>query len=158
MIKEEGDLIMFLFFLGQFSDSIQGGMGSVQGVTFSDIRMSRVRYPIIIDQYYCNPTRNCRNQTSAVAVSGITFEDIRGTYTDKPVLFACSDSVPCTDITVSGVDLHPAQQQASRHDEQLQEPLCWQIFGQWTSGPQIGCMQDGKPSTYDRVRSNINLC
>lgn len=138
---------------------IQGGAGSVQGVIFSNIQMSRVRYPIIIDQYYCDVNKDCRNQTSAVAVSGITYENIRGTYTEKPVLFACSDSVPCTGITASGINLKPSQQQGHRN-ERLQEPLCWQIFGEWTpsANPQIGCMQEGKPSTYDLIRSNLNLC
>ncbi|PKI47488.1 hypothetical protein CRG98_032078 [Punica granatum] len=140
----------------------QGGMGSVQGVTFSDIRMSRVRYPIIIDQYYCDKGKDCGNQTSAVAVSGITYENIRGTYTDMSILFACSDSVPCTDITLNGVDLQPVQQNGhGHHHHHIHEPLCWQVFGEWTptKAAQINCsLQAGKPSGYNRVLLNLNLC
>ncbi|OWM76071.1 hypothetical protein CDL15_Pgr009717 [Punica granatum] len=142
----------------------QGGMGSVQGVTFSDIRMSRVRFPIIVDQYYCDKGKGpCSNQTSAVAVSGLTYENIRGTYTDMSILFACSDSIPCTDITLNGIDLQPVQQKKGhgRHHRHIHKPLCWQVFGEWTQpkAPQMDCnVQAGRPSTYDKVRSNLNMC
>ncbi|KAK4786206.1 hypothetical protein SAY86_002895 [Trapa natans] len=139
----------------------QGGKGAVRGVTFSDIRMNQVKFPIIVDQYYCDrgsSGHGCTNQTTAVAVSGITYENIRGTYTDTAIYFACSDSVPCTNIVLDSIDLRPAKQ--LDHDSQLHDSLCWKVFGQWKSShePKVACLQAGKPSTYDRVRSNIDSC
>ncbi|CAK9172693.1 unnamed protein product [Ilex paraguariensis] len=96
----------------------QGGSGSVQGVLFSNIQVSEVQFPIVIDQFYCDKSK-CKNQTSAVALLGINYEKIRGTYTVKPVHFACSDSMPCSETF-----------------GELYTPTV----------PPIDCLQVGKPS------------
>ncbi|KAK7833566.1 polygalacturonase [Quercus suber] len=62
---------------------------------FSNIQVSEVETPIMIDQYYCDKSK-CQNETSAVAVSSIDYVNIQGTYKVTPVHFACSDNVPCT--------------------------------------------------------------
>ncbi|KAK6928350.1 Glycoside hydrolase, family 28 [Dillenia turbinata] len=117
----------------------QGGSGSVRGVTFSNIKVSAVKNPIVIDQYYCNVGK-CKNQTSGVAVSGISYDNIKGTYTGQPVYFACSDSTPCTDITVSGIVLTPVQT--------TRAPFCWKTYGQVTTTtvPAINCLLAGNSS------------
>ncbi|KAL3749991.1 hypothetical protein ACJRO7_011032 [Eucalyptus globulus] len=122
-----------------------GGSGSVYGVKFSNIRVSEVRWPIIIDQYYCDH-ETCTNQSSAVAVRGVTYEHISGTYTERPVDLACSDSVPCEDITLSAIDLRPSSQKPPSHDD---GPFCWQTFGQLTTpiSPPIDCVQIGRRSS-----------
>ncbi|CAA6665548.1 unnamed protein product [Spirodela intermedia] len=102
----------------------QGGSGSVQNVKFSGIRMMEVQTPIVIDQYYCDRT-TCRNQTAAVALSGISYENIKGTYTVKPVHFACSDSLPCSDIRLTNIELRPLQEHYHMYN-----PFCWQTFGE----------------------------
>ncbi|URD75111.1 Glycosyl hydrolases family 28 [Musa troglodytarum] len=76
----------------------QGGSGSVESIKFSNIRVSEVQTPIVIDQFYCDRS-SCKNQTSAVVLSGIAYENMKGTYTVKPVHFACSDTSPCSDIS-----------------------------------------------------------
>ncbi|KAF2292783.1 hypothetical protein GH714_028261 [Hevea brasiliensis] len=43
----------------------QGGIGSVKNISFSNIQVSNVKYPIIIDQFYCDK-HICENQTEAV--------------------------------------------------------------------------------------------
>ncbi|CAI8587585.1 unnamed protein product [Vicia faba] len=58
----------------------QGGSGSVQGVLFSNIQVTEVQLPIVIDQFYCDK-RTCTNHTSAVSLEGINYERIKGTYT-----------------------------------------------------------------------------
>lgn len=132
---------------------LQGGTGSVQGVMFSNIQVSEVQLPIVIDQFYCDK-RTCTNQTSAVALSGITYEGIKGTYTVKPVHLACSDSLPCTGVTLSGIQLKPIQERYHLYD-----PFCWKTFGELTTPtvPPIGCLQIGKPSN-NRVQSNHEIC
>ncbi|CAM8909127.1 unnamed protein product [Rhodiola kirilowii] len=103
----------------------QGGSGAVQNISFSLIKVSRVEVPITIDQFYCDKNR-CVNKTSAVAVAGINYELITGTYTEKPFHIACSDSLPCTGISLSSVNLVAVQGLSSK----IQEPFCWKAFGQ----------------------------
>lgn len=132
---------------------VQGGSGSVQGVLFSNIQVNEVQLPIVIDQFYCDKS-TCRNQSSAVALSGITYERIRGTYTVKPVHFACSDSLPCVDVTLNGIQLKPVQQRYHMYD-----PFCWQTFGELRTPtlPPISCLQIGKPAN-NKVNSDHDAC
>lgn len=133
--------------------SLQGGSGSVQGVLFSNIQVSEVQLPIVIDQFYCDK-RSCTNHTSAVALAGINYEGIKGTYTVKPVHFACSDSLPCVDVSLTSVELKPVQEQYH-----LYEPFCWQTYGQLMTPttPPIDCIQIGKPSS-NRIQTNHDIC
>ncbi|XP_052204851.1 polygalacturonase At1g48100-like [Diospyros lotus] len=131
----------------------QGGSGSVQQVLFSNIQVSEVELPIVIDQYYCDKSK-CKNQTTAVALSGITYERIRGTYTVKPVHLACSDSLPCVDVTLTDIKLEPLQEQYHMYDA-----FCWQTFGMLTTPtvPPIECLQVGKPSN-NRIQTDRDSC
>ncbi|CAJ1940149.1 unnamed protein product [Sphenostylis stenocarpa] len=131
----------------------QGGSGSVQGILFSNIQVSEVQFPIVIDQFYCDK-RNCKNQTSAVSLAGINYERIRGTYTVMPVTFACSDSLPCVDVSLTSVELKPIQEQ-----NHLYDPFCWQTYGELKTPtvPPIGCLQIGKP-TNNRIQTDHDLC
>ncbi|PWA41339.1 glycoside hydrolase, family 28, Pectin lyase fold/virulence factor [Artemisia annua] len=131
----------------------QGGSGSVQGIMFSNIQVSEVQLPIVIDQYYCDK-QNCRNQSSAVALSGISYERIRGTYTVKPVHLACSDSMPCTDVHLNGINLKPVQEKYHLYD-----PFCWKTFGELLSPavPPVECLQIGKPSS-SHVQADHDMC
>ncbi|KAJ7558227.1 hypothetical protein O6H91_04G029400 [Diphasiastrum complanatum] len=84
----------------------QGGQGAANNISFQNMQMIDVANPIIIDQYYCNSTRRCQNQTSAVEVSGINYKNITGTSsTTIAVKFACSKTVPCHDIVLENVNL-----------------------------------------------------
>ncbi|KAM1082592.1 hypothetical protein EV2_021816 [Malus domestica] len=147
------DIIMHNTMNGVRVKTWQGGSGSVQGVMFSNIQVSEVQLPIVIDQFYCDKS-TCKNQTSAVALSGITYERIRGTYTVKPVHFACSDSLPCVGVTLNSIDLKPLQEKYHLYD-----PFCWQTFGELRTPtvPPIGCLQLGKPSS-NKVNSDHDVC
>ncbi|WOH08242.1 hypothetical protein DCAR_0727680 [Daucus carota subsp. sativus] len=131
----------------------QGGSGSVQGVLFSNIQVSEVQIPIIIDQFYCDKS-TCKNQTSGVALSGITYERIRGTYTVKPVHFACSESLPCTKVTLNAIQLKPLQK-----NDHIYDSFCWHTFGVLYSAtvPPIECLQAGKPFN-NRIQADHDLC
>ncbi|XP_055802016.1 polygalacturonase At1g48100-like [Solanum dulcamara] len=137
------DIIMHNTMSGVRIKTWQGGSGSVQGLMFSNIQVSEVQIPIVIDQFYCDKSK-CQNQTSAVALSGIIYEKITGTYTVKPVHLACSDNMPCIDVTLKEIQLKPLQQQYNMYD-----PYCWQTFGQLYTPtiPPIQCLQVGKPSS-----------
>lgn len=120
----------------------QGGFGSVSRVKFHSIHMDNVRNPIIIDQYYCS-AKNCPNQTAAVHVSDISYSNIKGTYDIRsPAMhFACSDSIPCTNLTLSEVELLPSR------GEFMSNPLCWNAYGnvQTLIIPPALCLIDGIP-------------
>nr|GEW28749.1 polygalacturonase At1g48100 [Tanacetum cinerariifolium] len=120
----------------------QGGLGSVKGVTFANIQMSEVQTPIIIDQFYCGGSKCYSNKKSAVAVSGISYKNIRGTYTKTPVRFACSDSVPCTGVSLDTIQLQPAPYIG------FGAPFCSNIYGQvkTSTTPRINCLMAAKPS------------
>ncbi|KAG5534916.1 hypothetical protein RHGRI_022882 [Rhododendron griersonianum] len=138
----------------------QGGSGSVQGIMFSNIQVSDVKIPIMIDQFYCEGSKsceesNCPNKTSAVAVSGISYQNIKGTYTEKPIHFACSDNLPCTGITLNTIELKPLQLEGKK----LSGPFCWQTYGELKTAttPPIDCLKTGKPIS-NQVQSNVDSC
>ncbi|KAG5534915.1 hypothetical protein RHGRI_022881 [Rhododendron griersonianum] len=132
----------------------QGGSGSVQGIMFSNIQVSEVKIPIMIDQFYCEGSK-CRNKTSAVAVSGISYQNIKGTYTVKPVHFACSDNLPCTGITLNTIELKAIQSESNKSSG----PFCWQTYGELETAttPPIDCLKTGKPIS-NQVQSNVDSC
>ncbi|KAL6008710.1 hypothetical protein ACLOJK_021936 [Asimina triloba] len=131
----------------------QGGSGSVSSVTFQDIVMDTVRNPIIVDQYYCL-AKGCANQTSAVLVSDITYSSIKGTYDVRspPMHFACSDSVPCTNLTLADVELLPAQGHI------VLDPFCWNAYGklQTLTIPPVACLLEGQPRSL--TSDDIQKC
>lgn len=110
---------------------------------FSNIQVSKVKTPIIIDQYYCDKQK-CKNTTSAVAISGVSYKNISGTYTNKPVQFACSDNEPCKGISLSNIKLKPAK------GYKLKDPFCWNAYGEvlTTTVPPIDCLQNDVNSSY----------
>jgi hypothetical protein len=98
----------------------------------SNIQVSEVQLPIVIDQFYCY---------------------IR-TYAVKPVHFACSDSLPCVDVSLTTVELKPIQEKYHLYD-----PFCWQTFGELRTPtvPPIGCLQIGKPSN-NQIQTDHDIC
>lgn len=131
----------------------QGGRGAVSCITFSNLHMDNVRNPIIIDQFYCL-TKGCANQTSAVSVSDVAYTSIKGTYDERsPAMhFACSDSVPCTNITLSDVELLPAQ------GDIVTDPFCWNAYGdlQTLTIPLVSCFLEGFPPSI--LENDMESC
>lgn len=115
----------------------------MSSITFNNIHMDTVRNPIVLDQYYCL-TKHCPNQTSAVHISNILYTNIRGTYDVRspPMHFACSDSMPCTNLTLSEVELLPATK-----GHLVPIPLCWSAYGtmQTITVPPVLCLLEGIP-------------
>ncbi|GLU03116.1 hypothetical protein SLE2022_203330 [Rubroshorea leprosula] len=101
----------------------QGGMGSVKNVTFSNIQVADVKVPMIIDQFYCDKNI-CKNQTGAVAISGVKYDQIIGTYSAQPVHLACSSDIPCTDVDLIDIQLKPSMRYGG-----FQPALCWNSYG-----------------------------
>lgn len=110
--------------------------------------------PIVIDQYYCDGKSSCKNQTSAVALSGITYEKIKGTYTVKPVHLACSDSSPCLAISLTDIELEPINKGL-----EMSGPFCWQAYGAThrPTVPQIDCLLESKTASY-KMNTDQDSC
>ena len=132
----------------------QGGSGAVSGVTFDNIRMDTVRNPIIIDQFYCLG-KGCNNQSSAVFVNDILYSGLKGTYDVRspPMHFACSDAIPCSNITLADIELLPAV------GEMVLDPFCWNAYGYLESLtiPPVSCLQEGIPP-QPILESGIDHC
>ncbi|XAR56954.1 Polygalacturonase [Bertholletia excelsa] len=126
----------------------QGGSGLVSDISFENIQMENVRNCIIIDQYYCL-SKACRNQTAAVYLTGVSYRNIKGTYDVRtpPIHFACSDTVACTNITMSEVELLPYEGQL------VDDPFCWNAYGiqETLTIPPIDCLQEGEPASVGEV-------
>ncbi|XP_010556330.1 PREDICTED: polygalacturonase At1g48100 [Tarenaya hassleriana] len=136
----------------------QGGLGMVKNVTFSKIQVSDVKVPIVIDQYYCDKYK-CKNQTGAVAISGVRYDNIVGSFTVQPVHIACSSDVPCMDVDLVDIRLKPSQ--ASRGFQQ--QALCWNSYGK-TQGPLVpsaidDCLRNSGGGFPRRIaRSHEHIC
>lgn len=119
----------------------QGGSGAVRAITYKNVYVVNISNPIIIDQFYCDGSK-CKNQSSAVQVSGVTYHNIKGTYSrSSPLHFACSDTVPCTSISVAQVELLP------QRGYFVDDPFCWNIYGtsQSPTIPPLHCLHGGLP-------------
>ncbi|KAF3518345.1 hypothetical protein DY000_02058813 [Brassica cretica] len=129
----------------------QGGTGSVSNLLFENIEMENVLNCIIVDQYYCQ-SKDCRNETSAVRVFDVQYRNIKGTYDVRsaPIHFACSDTVACTNITMSEVELLPEE------GELVDDPFCWNAYGtqETLTIPPIDCLLDGSPVVVEGYNSN----
>ncbi|KAI3435193.1 uncharacterized protein J3R85_006431, partial [Psidium guajava] len=101
----------------------QGGVGSVKNVSFSNVHVSDVKVPMMIDQYYCDK-KFCKNQTGGVEISGVKFDQFVGTYVAQPLRIACSHDVPCTDVDLVDIRLKPTPGLGSSR-----EALCYNSYG-----------------------------
>ncbi|KAK6912598.1 Glycoside hydrolase, family 28 [Dillenia turbinata] len=82
----------------------QGGKGYARRISFKNIALIKAKNPIIIDQFYCNGKHNCKDQESAVKVSDVTYERMKGTCINKrAAAFNCSNTVSCDNIIMREV-------------------------------------------------------
>ncbi|KAJ8767364.1 hypothetical protein K2173_017408 [Erythroxylum novogranatense] len=132
----------------------QGGKGCVSAISFQNIQMENVRNCMIIDQYYCM-SKACLNQTSAVHVNQVSYRNIKGTYDVRspPIHFACSDTVACTNILLSEVELLPYE------GELVDDPYCWNAYGTQETAtiPPIDCLKEGEPQNAE-ARELTSAC
>ncbi|KAM1215081.1 hypothetical protein ACFX13_011782 [Malus domestica] len=131
----------------------QGGSGYVRGIRFQNVRMENVSNPIIIDQFYCDSPKPCQNLTSAVEITQVMYMNISGTTKSaKAMKFACSDTVPCSNIVLTDVNLE-------REDGQV-ETYCnsAQGFGYGIVHPSADCLNShDKDSTITDQTSEAEL-
>ncbi|WCJ38488.1 Pectin lyase-like superfamily protein [Euphorbia peplus] len=136
----------------------QGGIGSVKNVTFSNIQVTDVKYPIIIDQFYCDKHK-CQNQTQAVAISGVKYDQIIGSYTMQPIHLACSKSVPCVEVDLTNIQLEPSN---NVNGGLKRQGLCLNSYGK-SQGPILPssidyCLLRDSGFVKRVARSHEHLC
>ncbi|KAE8671686.1 Polygalacturonase [Hibiscus syriacus] len=79
----------------------QGGSGSASKITFQNIEMNNVKNPIIIDQNYCDQSNPCHEQSSAVQIENVVYNNINGTSsTEAAINFNCSSNRACQAIVL----------------------------------------------------------
>ncbi|GAA0150857.1 hypothetical protein LIER_09705 [Lithospermum erythrorhizon] len=87
----------------------QMGRGHVRGVTFENMRFISVKYPIIIDQNYCDIRGKCKELDTGVQISQVLYRGMYGTsFTDAAIVLNCSRVVPCYGISMEYIRLTPA--------------------------------------------------
>ncbi|KAM4132851.1 hypothetical protein ACJW30_01G283500 [Castanea mollissima] len=121
----------------------QGGKGHARNITFEHITSIDSARPIIIDQYHCDHKvhKHCGNQTSAVRVSNIVYDQIYGT-SDKEIAveFSCSKSVPCYNIVMRNISLH------STEDGTQTSSICQNVRGLRNGDiiPDVPCLNEAE--------------
>ncbi|KAJ9181100.1 hypothetical protein P3X46_009266 [Hevea brasiliensis] len=84
----------------------QGGSGIASNIKFQNIEMQNVSNPIIIDQYYCDNHKSCKEQRSAIQVKNVVYKNIKGTSASNVAIkFDCSKTYPCQGILMQDVIL-----------------------------------------------------
>ncbi|KAI3970614.1 hypothetical protein MKX01_024261 [Papaver californicum] len=99
----------------------QGGKGYIRDILFEEIQCYGARNPIIIDQFYCDSDKPCKNQTSAVKISNVRYNHVYGT---SKMVLACSETVPCTDISLKHIDL------TSSNNSKATTSYCLSAYGE----------------------------
>ncbi|KAL6334779.1 hypothetical protein AAG906_021543 [Vitis piasezkii] len=80
--------------------------GEVKKITYEDIMFDNVRYPIVIDQFYC-PNNACKTiGTSALAISDVLYTRITGTSSgDEVISLNCGTRNSCNNIVLDDIHL-----------------------------------------------------
>ncbi|KAF5193241.1 Polygalacturonase [Thalictrum thalictroides] len=83
-----------------------GGSGIAKNIVFQNVVMNNVKNPIIIDQGYCDKPTTCKDQKSAVQISNVLFNNIKGTSSSVvAITLECSKSYPCQGIKMQDINL-----------------------------------------------------
>ncbi|KAL8218917.1 hypothetical protein R6Q57_022290 [Mikania cordata] len=128
----------------------QGGSGYVKAVRYQNVKMEDVANPIIIDQFYCDSPKSCKNQTSAVEISQIMYLNVSGTSKSVDAMrFACSDTVPCNNIVLNNINLQ-------RLDGKTAQTYCNSVTGinYGSVEPSADCLTSSDKSTIEEIEVN----
>ncbi|XWS20417.1 hypothetical protein CRYUN_Cryun31cG0099300 [Craigia yunnanensis] len=115
----------------------QGGIGYARKISFEKIRFIRADSPIIIDQYYCPSAVNCKNETSAIKISDVSYSSIVGTsITDKVINLSCDQNVGCSNIQFHNVYINSTVPGKKAYS------YCFNAHGKYThTRPIVNCLQ-----------------
>ena len=86
-------------------------------------------------------------------INDISYSNVKGTYDVRspPMRFACSDSIPCTNLILAEEELLPALGQI------VANPFCWNAYGNVLKEtiPPVYCLMEERPQliTHNYVDS-----
>ncbi|CAI7770462.1 unnamed protein product [Closterium sp. NIES-53] len=85
----------------------QGGLGVVRNVQYENVYMTNIERAITLDQFYCDDNQDfpCEPSPHNVALVNISYTDVFGTASKYAMDMECSDTVPCTGISLANVKL-----------------------------------------------------
>ncbi|KAL6334798.1 hypothetical protein AAG906_021766 [Vitis piasezkii] len=85
---------------------IKTWQGEVKKITYEDIMFDNVRYPIVIDQFYCPNNASKTIGTSALAISDVLYTRITGTSSgDEVISLNCGTRNSCNNIVLDDIHL-----------------------------------------------------
>ncbi|XP_061373768.1 polygalacturonase-like, partial [Gastrolobium bilobum] len=83
-------------------------LGFARNIRYMNIEMRNVSNPIFIDQNYCDQSTPCPEQGSAVELSDVRYQNIKGTSASEVAIkLHSSKSVPCKGLYMQDVVLTP---------------------------------------------------
>ncbi|KAI9494055.1 pectin lyase fold/virulence factor [Zychaea mexicana] len=91
-----------------------GGKGLVENITFTNMEVTNAENAIVITTHYCDgnqPEYCVGSDDASLTIRNITFDNIFGSASEhgKPIVtMNCSIDTPCTDITLTNIDIEPA--------------------------------------------------
>ncbi|CAI5997468.1 unnamed protein product [Closterium sp. NIES-65] len=85
----------------------QGGLGMVRNVQYENVYMTNIERAITLDQFYCDDNQDfpCDPSPHNVALVNISYTHVYGTASKYAMDMECSDTVPCTGISLNNVKL-----------------------------------------------------
>ncbi|KAL0540724.1 hypothetical protein IC582_020737 [Cucumis melo] len=118
----------------------QGGSGYARNIIFEGMVSRGSFNPIIIDQFYCDHEK-CKNHTSAVKISNVSYNRISGTSRSKiAVNLACSETKPCRNILMKDIKLESIIQ-----DEEEKEDITSSLCENVVDGHKVGSVIPNVP-------------
>ncbi|OMO90836.1 Glycoside hydrolase, family 28 [Corchorus olitorius] len=121
-----------------------GGSGYARTISFEEITLINTRYPIEIDQHYCNgKAHTCSDKGQAVAISDVTYKGIHGTSSDEQAIYldCSSNSEGCTRITIENVNITLSTLSANAKTLQV---ICNNAHGKAiNTQPVVSCLLPG---------------
>ncbi|XP_048236331.1 probable polygalacturonase At3g15720 [Ricinus communis] len=114
----------------------QGGQGFARLISFEHITLIASKNPIIIDQYYCDGKHDCKNETTAVSISDVTYSDVRGTSAQKEAIRLDCSEIGCTNVVMTGIYITPSGTSVHQTDA-----YCQNVKGTFNNvTPDVNCL------------------
>ncbi|XP_054778466.1 probable polygalacturonase At3g15720 [Prosopis cineraria] len=115
----------------------EGGFGYVRKITFEDIILKDVQYPVLINQYYTAFAATGGNK-KAIKISDITYRNFRGTsYFEEAIKLMCDNVVGCTNLVLDNIKI------TSSNPKMKTRSSCSNAHGKSSASniPQVSCLK-----------------
>ncbi|KAJ6295471.1 hypothetical protein OIU76_027450 [Salix suchowensis] len=112
-----------------------GGSGYVRKISYEKITLVASKNPIIIDQHYCDGVRNCRNSSTSLQVSDVTYSSFHGTSVDEEAIRLDCSGRGCINIVMDNINITSADPGKTTY------AYCEHTSGtSWFTAPNVPCL------------------